>query len=106
MCGFIEMDGLTYSVCCEGEFHVPGDIYFFTTPRLIFPSLSPPFVSIKVPRGVWGLSSMRELEKVVGGWSTAVPLLQVGTEVLLTLFSQLALVVCSRTISAYVCRGC
>lgn len=35
-------------------------------------------MNIKVPHGVWGLSTMRELEKVVGGWSTAVPLLQLG----------------------------
>lgn len=35
-------------------------------------------MSIKVPHGVWGLSTMRVLEEVVGGWSTAVPLLQVG----------------------------
>lgn len=52
---------------------MPGDISLFNIPRLIFPSLSPLLVSIKVLHGVWGLSSTRELEKVVGGWSCSPP---------------------------------
>lgn len=48
-------------------------ICFFYIPRLIFPSLSPLLVSIEVPHGLWGLSTTRELEKVVGGWSCSPP---------------------------------
>lgn len=59
-------------------------------------------VSIEVPGRVWCLSTMRELEKGVGGWSTTIPLLQVGYRSITNTVSQLALVVCSKTISACV----
>lgn len=74
---------------------MPGDTCFFTIPRLTFPSLSPFLESVEVPRGS-GAVHHEGAGKVVG--AGAVPVLQVGTGVLLTLFSQLAGVVCCTAI--------
>lgn len=60
------MDSLTCSVCCEGEFHVPGDIYFFNIPRVIFPSLNPLLVSIEVLS--WGLEPVHHEGVGEGCW--------------------------------------